>query len=147
MSGHQDEGSPARISGRGPTTRTEAGGVTADPAARGEIVCVTLIVTSGARRIVGAAETGYYPGDGVCAAGPRTLRSRRFRPAAVGPTHARELEVDARRATFLIRFSIRQVGIRSGGDDEVVEDIGHHGWGLDVREVSDAGEHFESAVR
>src|ERR1700682_1535837 len=44
-------------------------------------------------------------------------------------------------------FSIRQIGIPPCGADEVVKDVHHRGWGLNVREVPDAAEHFKSAIR
>jgi hypothetical protein len=34
-----------------------------------------------------------------------------------------------------------------GGGDEVVKDVHHRGWGLDLREVPHTGEHLESATR
>ena len=50
-------------------------------------------------------------------------------------------------STRVSRFLIRHIGTRPCGGDEVVKDLHHSGWGLDVREVPDAGEHFKPATR
>ena len=44
-------------------------------------------------------------------------------------------------------FLIRLIGIGPCGGDEVVKDLHHRGWGLDVRDVPDSGEHFKPTVR
>ena len=57
------------------------------------------------------------------------------------------MEVDAGCTTVLIRFFDSSDRHWAGGGDEVVKDLHHRGWGLDVREVPDAGEHFKPATR
>ena len=44
-------------------------------------------------------------------------------------------------------FTTRSHRTRPCGGDEVVKDLHHRGWGLDVREVPDAGEHLKPATR
>ena len=49
--------------------------------------------------------------------------------------------------TLLIRFSTRQIDISTCGGDEIIQNAYHRCWGLDMREVPDTGEHFESTTR
>ncbi len=63
------------------------------------------------------------------------------------PDPERELEVDARRATVLITIVDSSDRHWPGGGDEVVKDLHHCGWGLDVRVVPDSGEHLKPATR
>lgn len=48
---------------------------------------------------------------------------------------------------MLIRLSIRQIDMWCGRSDEVLENVGYRGWGLDVGEVPDAAQHFKPAIR
>ena len=57
------------------------------------------------------------------------------------------MEVDAGCTTVMFTMLDSSDRHWAGGGDEVVKDLHHRGWGLDVREVPDAGEHFKSAVR
>jgi hypothetical protein len=47
----------------------------------------------------------------------------------------------------LIRFFDSSDRHWAGAGDEVVKDLHHRGWGLDVREVPDSGEHLKPATR